>query len=129
MLDTNIVIHARDSNVAVLDTLAKLQGATVISALVLAELQRGLRRGDTDAARREARLSLLLRQIEVLPFDRVAAETYGRIIASLGWVRGRDFDRMIAAHAISTKSILVTANADDFRDIPGLEIEAWTLAP
>jgi tRNA(fMet)-specific endonuclease VapC len=34
---------------------------------------------------------------------------------------------MIAAHAISTGSILVTANAADFRDIPELTLENWTL--
>jgi len=29
---------------------------------------------------------------------------YGRIIAILGWTKGRDVDRMIAAHAISARS-------------------------
>jgi tRNA(fMet)-specific endonuclease VapC len=129
MLDTNIVIHARDSNDAVLQKFVHHRGTLVVSALSLAELQRGLLKADTDSARREARLLLLLQQIEVLAFDRAAAETYGRIIAQCGWVRGRDFDRMIAAHAVSTKSVLVTANIADFRDIPGLQIEDWTLAP
>jgi tRNA(fMet)-specific endonuclease VapC len=40
-------------------------------------------------------------------------------------VKGRDFDRMIAAHALSTASVLVTKNVSDFRDIPGLTIESW----
>jgi tRNA(fMet)-specific endonuclease VapC len=34
---------------------------------------------------------------------------------------------MIAAHAISTGSVLVTNNEADFRDIPGLSIENWTI--
>ena len=68
---------------------------------------------------------MLLRGIPVLPFDVVAAETYGRIIAEYGWVKGRDFDRMIAAHAISTGSILVTNNVADFQDISSLTIENW----
>jgi tRNA(fMet)-specific endonuclease VapC len=63
----------------------------------------------------------------VLPFDAVAAEAYGLIIAQCGWVRRRDFDRMVAAHAISTHSTLVTNNAADFRDIPGLQVENWVL--
>ncbi|HEX4294472.1 MAG TPA: hypothetical protein VHZ29_10080 [Rhizomicrobium sp.] len=37
----------------------------------------------------------------MLAFDAAAAEAYGYIIAALGWVRGRDFDRMIAAHEIA----------------------------
>ena len=40
---------------------------------------------------------------------------------------GRDFDRMIAAHAISTGSVLVTDNGADFRDIPGLVVENWAV--
>ncbi len=35
---------------------------------------------------------------------------------------------MIAAHAIATASILVTNNEDDFRHIPGLQIENWASA-
>ncbi len=39
--------------------------------------------------------------------------------------RGRDYDRMIAAHAISNGAILVTNNEHDFRDIPGLSMVNW----
>jgi tRNA(fMet)-specific endonuclease VapC len=55
----------------------------------------------------------------------MAAQAYGRIIAQCGWARGRDYDRMIAGHAISSRSILVTNNEADFRDIPGLTMENW----
>jgi tRNA(fMet)-specific endonuclease VapC len=34
---------------------------------------------------------------------------------------------MIAAHAISSGSVLVTDNVTDFRDIPGLTVENWKL--
>jgi tRNA(fMet)-specific endonuclease VapC len=70
-------------------------------------------------------LEVLLRGVPVLPFDAAAARAYGRIIAQCGWTRGRDYDRMIAAHAISTGSVLVTNNEADFRDIPGLIMENW----
>lgn len=69
----------------------------------------------------------MLRYIPVLPFDAAAAEAYGQIIAQCGWVRGRNFDRMIAAHAISVRSVLVTDNEADFRDIPGLAVENWVV--
>lgn len=124
-IDTNIAIHARDGTEAVLEKLAEHDGAVVLSALSLAELQRGLYRDRADTNIRRMRLAVLLAQIPVLPFDASAAEAYGAIIAQLGWVRGRDFDRMIAAHAISTRSVLVSENRADFRDIPGLELESW----
>ena len=125
MIDTNIAIHARDGEEWVLDRLQAHDGAVVLSALSLAELQRGLYKDPALTPVRAPRLDLLLRDIPVLPFDAEAAETYGRLIASLGWIRGRDYDRMIAAHAISTASVLATANAADFRDVPGLELQAW----
>jgi len=125
LIDTNIAIHARDGTDAVLDKLAEHSGEVLLSALSLAELQRGVYRDPTLTALRRARLETLLRGIPVLPFDSSAAEAYGRIIAQCGWVRGRDFDRMIAAHAIASGSILVTDNAVDFRDVPGLSMENW----
>jgi tRNA(fMet)-specific endonuclease VapC len=72
-------------------------------------------------------LSVLLPSLIVVPFDAAAALAYGRIIAQRGWARARDFDRMIAAHAIATASVLVTDSDADFRDIPGLAIENWVV--
>lgn len=125
LIDTNIAIHARDGTDAVLTKLAEHDGVVQISALSLAELQRGIYRDLAIGVIRRMRLEVLLEQIPVLPFDSSAAECYGRIIAQCGWSRGRDFDRMIAGHALSTQSVLVTDNVADFRDIPGLRIENW----
>ncbi len=127
LIDTNIAIHARDSKAAVLDRFARHDGAVFLSALSLAELQPGMHRGSAHASLRRTRLDVMLRYIPVLPFDAAAAEAYGQIIAQCGWVRGRNFDRMIAAHAISVRSVLVTDNEADFRDIPGLAVENWVV--
>jgi tRNA(fMet)-specific endonuclease VapC len=105
--------------------LAAHDGAVLLSALSLAELERGIHKSPTTTAARRIRLEILLRAVPVLAFDASAAKAYGEIIAQCGWVKGRDFDRMIAAHAISTGSVLVTNNVADFRDIPGLAIENW----
>jgi tRNA(fMet)-specific endonuclease VapC len=125
LIDTNIAIHARDGTDAVLVKLAEHDGAVLLSALSFAELQRGVYRDPSLMAMRQARLEVLLRALPIVPFDALAALAYGRIIAQCGWARGRDYDRMIAAHAISTDCILVTNNETDFRDIPGLSMENW----
>lgn len=127
LIDTNIAIHARDGSEAVLDKLAEHDGAVLLSALSLAELQRGLYKNQTYTALRQLRLEVLLQHIPVLPFDASAAVAYGQIIAQCGWAKGRDYDRMIAAHAIASGSVLVTNNDADFRDIPGLAIENWAI--
>ena len=125
LIDTNIAIHARDRTERVLDALAEHDGQVLLSALSLAELQRGLHRDPAVPALRSERLAILLEAIPVIPFDAAAAEAYGTIIAQCGWVRGRDYDRMIAAHAIATSATLVTNNEADFRDIPGLTLVNW----
>jgi tRNA(fMet)-specific endonuclease VapC len=129
LIDTNIAIHARDSTGRVLDKIAEHEGSVLLSVLSLIELQRGVFKTSAHAAMRQARLDAMLHYIPVLPFDADAARAYGRIIALRGWVRGRDFDRMIAAHAISTNSVLVTDSGADFRDIPGLAVENWVIGP
>ena len=127
LIDTNIAIRARDGTDAVLAKLAEHDGEMLLSALSLAELQRGVYRDPSLIAIRQARLEVLLRGLPVLPFDASAAVIYGRIIAQCGWVRRRDYDRMIAAHAISSHSTLVTNNLADFSDIPGLSMENWVV--
>ena len=125
LIDTNTAIHARDGMDAVLDRMAEHDGEVLLSALSLAELQRGVFKDAKFTGVRQARLDVLLRGLPVVPFDAKAALAYGRIISQCGWARGRDYDRMIAAHAISIGSVLVTNNEADFRDIPGLTLENW----
>lgn len=125
LIDTNIAIHAIDERESVVKKFVEHAGEVVISALSVVELQRGLYRDPTSLAVGQMRLNVFLGRIPVLPFDRTAADAYGQIIAQLGWARPRDFDRMIAAHAISTSSVLVTNNEADFHGIPGLKIENW----
>jgi len=127
LIDTNIAIHARDGTDAVLAKLAEHDGEVLLSALSLTELQRGVYRDPSLAAIRQALPEVLLRGVPVLPFDVSAALAYGRIIGQCGWARRRDYDRMIAAHAISSHSIFVTNNLADFSDIPGLSMENWVV--
>lgn len=125
LIDTNVFIHARDGTDAVLNKFSEHDGEIAMSALSLAELQRGFDPSLPAAALRRERHQILIRQIPILPFDTEAAEAYGVIIARVGRIKVRDFDHLIAAHAISTRSVLVTNNAADFRDIPGLDMENW----
>ena len=125
LIDTNIAIHARDGSEPVLDKLAQHSGAVLLSALSLAELQRGIYKTSEYSALRRARMNTLLEGLSVVPFDASAAEAYGLIIAQIGWSRSRAMDRLIAAHALAIRSVFVTANTADFAGIPGLTIENW----
>ncbi len=127
LLDTNIFIHLRDGLGAARMRFAQHQGSIVLSSLSLAELQRGLDPRLPDAAIRRTRHDLLLPLVAVLPFDSAAAEAYGKIVWYKGRTKSRDIDHLIAAHAISTASVLVTNNEADFANIPGLAVENWTV--
>ncbi len=125
LLDTNVVIDARDGVKSVLRKMIEHEGAVLVSALNIAELQRGLSPADTNSAIRRARLERLLAHLPVVAFGKAEAEAYGAILSALNWVRGRDFDRLIAGHALSIGATLVTNNERDFRNIPGLKVENW----
>jgi len=55
-------------------------------------------------------------------FDKAAVREFER----LPFRRAR-FDRMLAAHALSIGATVVTANLGDFGDVPGLQVEDWTV--
>lgn len=119
LLDTNICIYILDARLPILRQRVERQplGSLVTSTIVLAELLRGT---DLDDPFAMARLNGLLAIVPALPFDAAAAEAYAR----LPFRRGR-FDRLIAAHALSRGLTVVTANAPDFADVPGLAVEDW----
>ena len=125
LIDTNIAIHLRDGDPDVIQKFASHTGAVFMSALTLVELERGLHKNPALAPARQPRIDSVVRHIPVLAFDADAARAYGRIIAQCGWAKARDYDRMIAAHAISANAILVTNNEADFAGIPGLVVENW----
>jgi tRNA(fMet)-specific endonuclease VapC len=74
---------------------------------------------------RRARLDAMLSAIPTLAFDDLAAETYANIVASAGYSRRKVQGRMLAAQALVHRATLVTMNARDFADVPGLVVLAW----
>jgi tRNA(fMet)-specific endonuclease VapC len=94
-------------------------GEIVTSAVAFAEVIRGARGEGPD--RIEA-IASLFRVIPILPFDERAARLY----ASIPFKRGT-FDRLIAAHALALDATFVTSNLRDFRNVPGLKLEDWTV--
>ena len=125
LLDTNVAIHLRDGDPSVTAKIASLDDAILLSIVTRVELEGGVYRNADDAPARRARLDTLLSAIPVLAFDDAAADAYAAIVASAGYSRRKLLDRMIAAHALVHLATLVTMNADDFREIAGLELLAW----
>ena len=125
LLDTNIAIHLRDGDTAIAAKAAQAQDALLISIITHIELIGGVWRDPRHAAVRQARLDMMLQALPVLPFDAAAAAAYAKIIAQAGYSRRKLLDRMIAAQALAIRATLVTRNAADFADVPGLAVEVW----
>jgi len=128
MLDTNICIYLiKERPVSVLERFAAHPvGDLGLSAITLAELDYGIAKSARPAKNREA-LGAFISPLEIAPFDRAAAASYGRIRAQLE-AKGRligSLDLLIAAQALSLEVGLVTHNAREFGRVPGLMIEDW----
>ena len=125
ILDTNIAIHLRDGDPAVTARLAALEGPVLLSIISRVELEGGVYREPGEAGVRRARLDVMLDALPVLDFDGEAADAYRMIVEAAGYSRRKILDRMIAAQALVHRAALVTRNAADFQDIPGLMLVEW----
>ena len=129
MLDTNICIYSiKHKPEQVFLRLQEHNPADIcISSVTYAELVYGVEKSQAVEKNRLA-LTLLLSNIEILNFDALAAESYGKIRADLekqGTPIG-PLDMMIAGHAKSLGYTVVTNNTKEFKRIKDLKLENWT---
>ena len=127
LLDTNICIHVINSKPpAVLERFRKYRmGEIGLCSVVAAELAYGVAK--SGSARNREALEMFLAPLIILPFDVAALWAYGDLRAELerkGTPIGA-LETMIAAHALSHQSILVTNNSREFARVPGLALENW----
>lgn len=128
LLDTNACIALiRQRPAALIRRLTALEpGEVGISSITLAELIYGAAKSAQPEQNRIA-LEQFLLPLELVEFDESAALAYGQIRAGLerdGKVIG-SMEMLIAAHALSLNSILVTNNTQEFGRVPGLLLEDW----
>lgn len=125
LLDTNVAIHLRDGNDAIIAKVTALQGAVLLSVVSRVELEGGVYRDPAQAHLRRPRLDAILDILPVLAFDDAAADAYRTIVEAAGYSRRKLLDRMIAAQALVHRATLVTMNGADFQDVSGLGLLAW----
>lgn len=128
MLDTNICIYIIKKHPdTVLKKLVSLElGDICISSITLAELQYGVQNSHHQQKNKIA-LNEFISPFVIMPFEENAASHYGYIRTYLekkGTPIG-PLDQMIAGHAQSLNSILVTNNTKEFSRVPKLKIEDW----
>lgn len=125
ILDTSAAIHLVDGSADTRRRLSELDGPILLSIVTRVELEGGVVRDPTKAGLRRARLDALLATMATLAFDDAAADAYRLIVETAGYSRRKVIDRMIAAQALVAGATVVTMNANDFADVPGLKMVAW----
>jgi tRNA(fMet)-specific endonuclease VapC len=128
MLDTNICIYIiKQKPPDVLERFKRTEISQItISSITLSELLYGV----SKSSKPEQNLMALIQfvaPLEILPFGGEAAQYYGELRAHLekqGTPIG-SLDMLIAAHAISIASTLVTNNEKEFLRVPHLKIDNW----
>jgi tRNA(fMet)-specific endonuclease VapC len=126
MLDTNTVSFLLRGHPSVTArTIAQPMSSLSISAITEAELLFGVAKRP-EAKRLKTVVFEFLNRVDVLPWDRAAADCYGTMRAALE-KRGKvlaPLDLLIGCHAMSAQHTLVT-NDQAFAHVTGLRIVDW----
>ena len=125
LIDTDVAIHWRDKNPDVEERLRRLDAPPFLSFFSRVELLNGVYKEPSLAALRAGRLKRLLNRSATLPISAATLVAYETIVAATGYSRRKVNDRLIAATALEHGLTLVTMNAADYRDLPGLVVEDW----
>ncbi len=129
LLDTGIMGHFINHRHGVEDRVreARQRGCRIGTCIpVVGELFFGMEFSDTREKNLE-RLRRALTGIACWPFDRAAAENYGRLAAELRRI-GRSMqqiDIQVAAVALSLGNCTVVSTDSDLAAVPGLTVENW----
>ncbi len=130
VLDTNAVSSLMKGEPRVSERLRqKGKGEVSIPQPVLAEIAYGIAR--LPASRRkdllQQRFELVRSELARSIWTDATSESFGNIKAFLEKEGRRieDFDAAIAAHALASDAVLVSANLDDMTRVPGLVVEDW----
>jgi len=129
LLDTNICIYIiKKKPETVLKKVQSLATSDLcVSSITVAELKYGVEKSQ-QVARNQQALEMFLLPLVIMPFDKDAAISYGKIRAKLE-AKGQpigSLDTLIAAHALSLGYTVVTNNTREFDRVPGLQVENWT---
>ncbi|AJB73060.1 PIN domain-containing protein [Enterobacter hormaechei] len=126
MLDTNIVSHLVRQHPEVVNRYSQITPEKMcISSVTEAELLYGVAKKQNNKLHET--IMEFLKTITICAWDSEAAATYGELRAAMekkGKVMG-DLDQLIAAHAISRGTTIVT-NDHAFGMVQDLTVEDWT---
>lgn len=122
MLDTNICSYLIRGIQPWAGSLSELDDTYVISSVVAYELEAWAVHPDNSPAMRNL-IQGFIEAMRIIPFDAKAASASARVAADLRAKRKNigAIDPLVAGHAMSQNAILITNDAKDFVQVPGLK--------
>ena len=128
LLDTNSLSQlVNDPNGICAARIWERTADSFTSVIVAAEVRFGLANNPCERLRQL--VDVVIGTINIEPWDRPADIHYARIrwlLKKAGTPIGAN-DLFIAAHALALDATLVTANEREFRRVPGLKVENWSV--
>lgn len=129
LLDTSVIIAAERHHLELGAVTAGRLDTCFLSAVTASELLHGVHRAQTSdrRAKRSAFVEGVLSAFPILELDLAAARVHAQLWADFqqsGTLIGAH-DLWIAACAMANHVRLATRNVDEFRRVPGLDVEAW----
>ena len=130
LLDTDICIYLINKRPpSVISRFKQYRPGDIgISVVTVSELEYGVAKSSR-MQENQQRLDAFLAPFDLLSYTAEAVRTYGAVRADLekrGKVIG-PLDMLIAAQALTEELILVINNEREFKRIPGLRIENWSI--
>lgn len=131
LLDTNIVSYwmRGDQNI-LLQLMSYRPCDLVISTITLAEILYGIEKSPVKKRDRRQKINSICSQLEVLEFDKPAAQRYAttRVHLEKNGIPISERDLQIAAIALANELCVVTHNTREFSRVEELTVEDWALA-
>ena len=128
LLDTNIVSYWMRGDKRLIKKIRSHKPSELsMSTITLAEIYYGIEKSPVKKQERREKLELIKNQLELYPFDELAARRYSVIRTTLeknGTVIS-ERDLQIASIAMAKKLIVVTHNVKEFERIKNLTVEDW----
>ncbi len=128
LLDTNIISYWMRGDEKLINMIRnKMPSDLSICTITLAEIYYGIEKSPVKKKERRNKIERISSQLEIYPFDELAARRYSMIRTQLekdGTVIS-ERDLQIASIAMANKLIVVTHNVKEFKHIVNLDVEDW----
>ena len=128
LLDTNTISYWMRGDQKIINKIRSHKPSDLsICTITLAEIYYGIEKSPVKRKERRNKIELICSQLEIYPFDDLAARKYSMIRTQLekDGIMISERDLQIASIAMANRLIVVTHNVKEFKRIANLDVEDW----